>query len=335
MDLNTIWYVLITVLFIGYFTLEGFDFGVGMLLPLLGKNDTERRVIINAIGPHWDGNEVWLITAGGAIFAAFPYWYATLFSGFYLPLFLMLVALIFRGVAFEFRSKDQNPTWRSFWDWSISIGSLVPALLWGVAFTNFIKGVQLDVNMNFTGGFWSLLNPYALLGGLVAVSGFILHGALFLGLKTEGDLAIIARRTARWIWLPVVVLAGGFFAATFFNSDIFTKPLSIILAVAALLTLIISGWFIRQQKDGWAFGFTALVIIFATASLCSGLYPRVLIAQTPELSLTVYNSSSSPYTLQIMTYVALVGVPLVLLYQGWSYWIFRKRIMTKPSSLEY
>lgn len=335
MDLNTIWYVLITVLFIGYFILEGFDFGVGMLLPILGKNDTARRIIINTIGPHWDGNEVWLITAAGAIFAAFPYWYATLFSGFYIPLYLILIALIMRGIAFEYRSKSQNPIWRSFWDWSICIGSLVPALLWGVAFTNFIKGVQLDANMNFTGGFWSLLNPYALLGGLVSGLGFILHGSLFLALKIEGDLATSARRIARWIWLPLIVVAGGFFAATFSSSDIFTKPLSLILAGVALLTLLISGWFIRQQKDSWAFVFTALMIIFATASICSGLYPRVLIAQTPELSLTVYNSSSSPYTLQIMTYAALLGVPIVLLYQGWSYWVFRKRIMAKPTHLEY
>lgn len=215
MDLNTIWFVLIAILYVGFFVLEGFDFGVGILLPFLGKNDTERRAIINTIGPHWDGNEVWLITAGGATFAAFPQWYATLFSGFYLPLFLLLVALILRGVAFEFRSKDDNPRWRSAWDWAIFAGSLVAALLLGVAFSNLARGVPIDAQMQYTGGFFYLLNPYALLGGLATVAAFAFHGAVFLSLKTTGDLLERVRQVATRLWLPVVLVLALFVIATY------------------------------------------------------------------------------------------------------------------------
>src|SRR5512139_2996640 len=186
--LQTLWFILIAVLWIGFYFLEGFDFGVGMLLPFLGKKDVERRAIINAIGPHWDGNEVWLLTAGGATFAAFPMWYATMFSGFYLALFLLLLALIGRGVAFEFRIKDKNPRWRSLWDWLIFIGSLVPALLLGVAFGNLVRGVPIDAEMQYAGGFFTLLNWYALLAGIAAVVTFTLHGAIFLSLKLTGEL---------------------------------------------------------------------------------------------------------------------------------------------------
>jgi cytochrome d ubiquinol oxidase subunit II len=184
-DLNTIWFTLIAVLFMGFFLLEGFDYGVGILLLWLGKTDVERRQIINTIGPHWDGNEVWMITAGGAIFAAFPHWYATMFSGFYLALVLMLLALILRGVAFEFRSKDTRPEWRQFWDWAIGVGSFVPALLWGVAIANLVKGVPINGRMIYDGNFFDLLSPYTLLGGLVTLSIFTLHGALFLTMKTD------------------------------------------------------------------------------------------------------------------------------------------------------
>ncbi len=188
MDLNILWFILIAVLYTGFFVLEGFDYGVGILLPFLAKDDTRRRVIINSIGPFWDANEVWLLTAGGATFAAFPHWYATLFSGFYMALFLLLVALILRGVAFEFRSKDENPRWRNFWDWMIFVGSFLPALLIGVAFSNLVRGVPIDANMNYVGGFWNLLNWYALLGGLTAVAVFSLFGAIFLSLKTTGEV---------------------------------------------------------------------------------------------------------------------------------------------------
>ncbi|MQL53765.1 cytochrome d ubiquinol oxidase subunit II, partial [Desulfofundulus thermobenzoicus] len=193
MDLNVLWFILITVLFVGYFFLEGFDYGVGTLVPFLGKNDAERRMLINTIGPFWDGNEVWLLTAGGAIFAAFPHWYATLFSGFYLALFLMLLALIGRGVAFEFRSKEDRPGWRNLWDWVLCAGSLVPALLWGVAVTNLVKGVPIDSHMQYAGNFFTLLSPYTLVGGLATLLLFTFHGALFLSLKTGGELVERAR----------------------------------------------------------------------------------------------------------------------------------------------
>jgi cytochrome d ubiquinol oxidase subunit II len=205
MDLNTLWFILIAVLFIGYFFLEGFDYGVGILLPFLAKQDQDRRVIINTVGPHWDGNEVWLLTAGGAIFAAFSQG-MPLFSGFYLALVLMLIGLIVRGVAFEFRSKDANPKWRSFWDWMIFLGSFLPALLWGVALANILKGVPIDAEKNYVGGFFNLLNPYALLAGLTSLVGFTLHGAIFLALKTTDELKVKAHAVANKLWLPSVVL---------------------------------------------------------------------------------------------------------------------------------
>ncbi|NMC13021.1 MAG: cytochrome d ubiquinol oxidase subunit II, partial [Chloroflexi bacterium] len=211
MNLNILWFILIIVLYLGYFILEGFDFGVGILLPFLSRDkdpkqtDLKRRVIINTVGPHWDGNEVWLITAGGATFAAFPHWYATLFSGFYLALFLLLLALIIRGVAFEFRSKDEKPRWRSTWDWAIFIGSLIPAILLGVAFANLVRGVPIDADMNYVGTFFDLLNPYALVGGMATLITFILSGAIYLALKTTGEVRSAAEKAARrmWIWAAI------------------------------------------------------------------------------------------------------------------------------------
>ncbi|HSR32512.1 MAG TPA: cytochrome d ubiquinol oxidase subunit II [Anaerolineae bacterium] len=337
MDLNTVWFILITVLFTGFFLLEGFDYGVGILLPFLGKDDTDRRVIINTIGPVWDGNEVWMITAGGAMFAAFPEWYATLFSGFYLALLLMLLALIGRGVAFEFRSKDRHPSWRKLWDWLIFAGSLVPALLWGVAFGNMIRGVPINADMHYVGGFWNLLNPYALSTGLAALSAFMLHGATFLSLKTKGEMAERAHRAAARLWLPTVVLVLAFVIASYLATDMFIR-LGInpgTIPLAAGIALLVSGWFIRQRRHGWAFVMTGLTIALTSITVAMGLYPRVMVSSlSPAWSLTIYNASSSPYTLQVMTIVALIFVPIVLLYQGWSYWVFRKRI-GREDTLEY
>src|SRR5512135_2284860 len=206
MDLNTFWFILIAILFTGFFFLEGFDYGVGILLPFLGKDDARRRVIVNSIGPLWDGNEVWLLTAGGAIFAAFPHWYATMFSGYYLALVVMLVALILRGVAFEFRSKDKRREWRSFWDGAIFFGSFVPALLWGVALANLMQGLPIDAKMNYTGNFFTLLSPYTLLAGLFGLALMTLHGAIFLSLKTEGEVADRARTTAGRLWPLATIL---------------------------------------------------------------------------------------------------------------------------------
>ncbi len=337
MDLNTLWFILIAVLFTGFFFLEGFDFGVGMLLPFLGGDDSERRVIINTIGPFWDGNEVWLLTAGGATFAAFPHWYATMFSGFYIALVLMLLALIVRGVAFEFRSKDGRPGWRSFWDWMIFAGSAIVALLWGVAVGNLLVGVPIDANMNYVGGFFNLLNPFALVGGLAFVALFATHGALFLSLKAAGDMAERARSAAAAIWLPTVVLVVLLVAASFFATDIFTRPgISPLPAAAvAAVALLASGWLVRAGRPGWAFTMTGLTIAFATVMVFAGMFPRVMISSlNPNWSLTVYNASSSPYTLQVMTVVAVIFVPIVLVYQGWTYWAFRQRI-ARTQHLEY
>jgi cytochrome d ubiquinol oxidase subunit II len=344
MDLNTIWFLLIAVLYIGFFLLEGFDFGVGILVPFLSRDpdpqkvDLKRRVMINTIGPHWDGNEVWLLTAGGATFAAFPEWYATLFSGFYLALFLLLLALIMRGVAFEFRSKDPNPKWRSLWDWLIFVGSLLAALLIGVAFANLVRGVPIDAEMNYVGGFFNLLNPYALLAGIATVLTCTLYGAIFLSLKTTGELVEKARATARKLWTVVVIVLLVFLASTYLATDMldhlgFNPGLIPITGIVAILA---AGYFIRKKLDGWAFGMVAVTIAFSLLTMFLILYPRVMISSlNPAWSLTIYNASSTPYTLKIMTGVALIFVPIVLIYQGWSYWIFRKRIQAKPQELTY
>lgn len=329
MDLNTLWFILITVLFTGFFFLEGFDYGVGILLPFMGKNDPERRAIIGTIGPFWDGNEVWLLTAGGAIFAAFPNWYATMFSGFYLALLLVLVGLIVRAVGFEFRNRDERQGWRTFWDWMIFTGSFLPAFLWGVAISNLMEGVPVDAKMNYVGGFWNLLNPYALLGGAAFVALFTLHGAIFLSLRTEEDLKERAFKVAGRFWGPAVVLILAFVITGYWATDIFER-LGVnpgVAPVGAAAALLASGWFIRVKRSGWAFIMTGLTIALSTITIFMGLFPRVMISSlNPEYSLTVYNASSSPYTLGVMSWVALTFVPVVLAYQAWNYWVFRKRV---------
>ena len=326
MTLNALWFILIGVLFTGFFLLEGFDYGVGILLPFLGKKDEERRMIINTIGPVWDANEVWLITAGGAMFAAFPEWYATLFSGFYLALLLMLVALIVRGVAFEFRSKDKHPAWRALWDWCIFGGSFVPALLWGVALANIVRGVPINGDMQYVGGFLYLLNPYALLGGLVAVAVMTLHGAIFLSLRTTDEMQERAHKTAQYAWPVATFLLLALVVATYFATDIF-KRLGVnpgISAIGAGVAVLLAGWFLRRRQHGWAFGMTSLTIALTIVTVFRGLFPRVMVSSlNPEWSLTIFNASSTPYTLKVMTIVALIFVPIVLVYQGWNYYVFR------------
>lgn len=330
MDLNILWFILVTILFIGFFFLEGFDYGVGILLPFLGENDTERRMVINTIGPVWDGNEAWMITAGGAAFAAFPNFYATLFSGFYLALFLILAALIIRGVAFGFRSKDDNPVWRSFWDWAIFAGSLLPALLWGVAMANLLQGVPIDGQMEFAGSFWSLISLYTLIGGVTWLLLFILNGAIFISLKTEGKLAEKASQVAKkagLLAIPVVILQD---VLIYFQTDLFQSLGAVIVLLAALAALtgaLICLWISRH---GWAMAANGLAIALSTLAIFWGLFPRLMVSSlNPEWSLTIYNASSSPYTLKVMTIVALTMVPIVLVYQGWTYWVFRQRINGK------
>lgn len=337
MDLNTLWFILIAVLFIGYFILEGFDMGVGILLPFLGKSDAQRRQIINTIGPHWDGNEVWLLTAGGAMFAAFPQWYATLFSGLYLPLLLILLALIVRGVAFEFRSKDDNPAWRATWDWCIFVGSAVPALLWGVAFANFLRGLPINENMMYVGGFWNLLNWYALLGGLVTVGVFTIFGAIFLNLKTKGEVREKSLALSQKLWLPVTILVVAFMIGSIVSTD-FIAHLGINpgpIPLAAVVAIALTGYFLHARKEKLAFLMVALTIFFSVATIFMQLFPRVMISSlNPAWDLTIYNASSSDYTLTIMSWVALVFTPIVLLYQAWTYRVFRKRI-AEDADLHY
>ena len=331
MDLNALWFILIGVLFTGFFVLEGFDYGVGILLPFLGKDDDERRVIINTIGPFWDGNEVWLLTAGGAIFAAFPHWYATLFSGFYLALVLMLLALILRGVAFEFRSKDARPSWRNFWDWAIFFGSFVPALLWGVAFGNIVRGIPINAQMTYTGDFFGLLNPYALVAGVFGLVVMTLHGAVYLALKTENALTTRAREVASKLAYVALALYVVALVATILSTDLMARPtMPIVTAILSGAALVAAMWFLRRQREGWAFAMTALAIVATVVTIFLTLFPRVLISSTdPKFNLTIYNASSSPYTLTIMTIVAVTFVPIVLAYQGWTYYVFRQRVSKK------
>ncbi|MFI7281784.1 cytochrome d ubiquinol oxidase subunit II [Micromonospora chersina] len=324
MELTTVWFLLVAVLFTGYFILEGFDFGVGMLLPVLGRDDRERRVLINTIGPVWDGNEVWLITAGGAMFAAFPEWYATLFSGFYLPLLLILLALIARGVAFEYRHKRTEATWKRRWDQAIFWGSAVPAVLWGVAFANILRGVPLSADHEYAGGLFDLLNPYALLGGLTTLGLFLTHGAVFVALKTSGDIRERAGALAVKLGVGTAVVAVAFLSWTL---TIRTSAAAVVLAVGAALALLGGLAAARVRREGWAFAGTAVAIALAVATLFAALFPNVLPSTLDAAgTLTATNAASTPYTLKIMTWVAVVFTPIVLAYQGWTYWVFRKRI---------
>lgn len=335
--LPTIWFILITVLFIGFFFLEGFDFGVGILTPFLGKNDSDRRVIINTIGPFWDGNEVWFITAGGAMFAAFPNWYATLFSGFYMALFLMLIALIGRGVSFEFRSKLQNPKWRNTWDWIIFGGSILPPFLWGVALANLMRGVPIDAKMNYVGTFWDLISLYSVTAGVSIVLLFMLHGALFLTLKTEGVIRDRARAVALRIGAWTTILMFIFVILSYIETDMFTRhgidPGAVpILAGLALFSV---QYFLKAKRDGWAFIMTGITIALSTITVFMDLFPRVMISSlNPDWNLTIYNASSSDYSLKVMTIIAVSVIPFVLAYQIWSYWVFRKRV-THSDHLDY
>ncbi|MFI2651547.1 MULTISPECIES: cytochrome d ubiquinol oxidase subunit II [Micromonospora] len=324
MELTTVWFLLVAVLFTGYFILEGFDFGVGMLLPVLGRDDRERRVLINTIGPVWDGNEVWLITAGGAMFAAFPEWYATLFSGFYLPLLLILLALIARGVAFEYRHKRPEATWKRRWDQAIFWGSAVPAVLWGVAFANILRGVPLSADHEYAGGLLDLLNPYALLGGVTTLGLFLTHGAVFVALKTSGDIRQRAGALAVKVGVGTAVVAVAFLAWTL---TIRSSAAAVVLAAGAALALLGGLAAARVRREGWAFAGTAVAIALAVATLFAALFPNVLPSTLDAAgTLTASNAASTPYTLKIMTWVAVVFTPIVLAYQGWTYWVFRKRI---------
>ncbi|MET8557564.1 cytochrome d ubiquinol oxidase subunit II [Streptomyces sp. NPDC004959] len=327
MELHDLWFVLIAVLWTGYFFLEGFDFGVGVLTKLLARDRTEKRVLINTIGPVWDGNEVWLLAAGGATFAAFPEWYATLFSGFYLPLLVILLCLIVRGVAFEYRHKRDEERWQRNWEHAIFWGSLLPAFLWGVAFANIVRGVKIDRDLEYVGSLGDLLNPYALLGGLVTLSLFTFHGTVFTGLKTAGDIRHRARALAVRLGPVTAVLALGFLVWTQADSG---NGKSLVALVVAVLALVLALLATLRGREGWAFALSGVTIAVTIAMFFLTLFPAVMPSSlNSDWSLTVENASSSPYTLRIMTWCAAVATPLVMLYQGWTYWVFRKRIGTQ------
>ena len=324
--LQALWFILIAVLWIGYLVLEGFDYGVGMLIPFLARSEKEKRVMVNTIGPVWDGNEVWLLTAGGATFAAFPHWYATMFSGLYLPLLIILVALIVRALGFDYRGKVDDPSWRKRWDVAIFLGSAVPALLWGVALTNVVMGLPIDADMEFTGNLLTLLNPVGLLGGLTTVALFLTHGAIFIALKTEGDVRHEARALAVKIGAAAAVLAVVLLVTINASTGTGASWAAAVVAAVALLAGLFAAF---RDREGWAFVGTFVAIAAAVATLFLALFPDVMPSTTnPAFSLTTANASSTAYTLTIMTWVAAVFTPVVLLYTSWTYWTFRRRIGT-------
>lgn len=337
LSLSELWFILVAVLFIGFFFLEGFDFGVGMSTKLLARTDGERRVLINSIGPFWDANEVWLLTAGGAMFAAFPHWYSTLFSGYYMPLVFVLLALIGRGVAFEFRGKLESTRWRNSWDWVIFLGSLLPPFLFGVVFAGLIKGLPIDQHMEMNAGWLDMVNVYTVMGGITVTALCLLHGLMFTALRTMGELQERARKLARQLLIPVATLLVIFGAMTYRMTDIFSVRGSILwgMVVLGVLVYVLAGAFIARRKDGWAFGMTGGIIILSIAGVFIGLFPRVMISSLDSLySLNVYSTASGAYSLKIMTICALTLLPFVLGYQIWSYYVFHKRLHEK-GPLEY
>lgn len=326
MSLVSFWFGIIAILWLGYLILEGFDFGVGTILRVVGRDEDERTQLLRTIGPVWDANEVWLLVAGGATFAAFPEWYASMFSGFYLALLLILVGLIVRGVALEYRNKQDDPTWRSRWDTAIMVSSALVGLLWGVAFVNIVKGVPLNAEHVYTGNLLTLLNPQALLGGVATLAVFALHGAYFVALRTEGEVRDRAHQLATRIW-PVATLAG---AVTLLwinlaNADgSWVAALGTILAAGALLAQP-AIW--KRKKEGTLFALTSVVIFGIVLTVFGALWPNVLPSSTdPAGTLTAVGASSTPYTLKVMTWVAVIMTPIVLVYQAWTYWVFRQRV---------
>ena len=329
--LQTIWFILWGVLWSVYFILDGFDLGLGSLMPFLAKNDSERRIIYGTMGPFWDGNEVWLITAGGVTFAAFPTTYAVMFSSLYSALMLILFALIIRAVSFEFRGQLDHPGWRKLWDICLVIGSFLPALLLGVAFANIFRGIPIDANGIYHGSLFTLLNPYGLLGGVFFVLLFFVHGTIWLAVKSEGELHHRAASMAANLWVVLLIVAVVFLCATAFSTNLYNNylriPLLFAIPLLAVVALLMTRLFIAKAAFWKAWFASSLTIIAATMFGVVGLYPSLLPSSlNPAYSLTVYNSSSSPLTLKIMLGVALVFVPIVILYQTWVYILFKGKV---------
>lgn len=338
MSLSALWFILIAVLFVGFFVLEGFDFGVGIMARFLGKDDQERRAYIRTIGPFWDANEVWLITAGGAMFAAYPHWYATMFSGFYIPLVFMLLALIIRGVSFEFRGKVETMRWRNSWDWALFIGSFLPPILWGVVLANFMTGMPINEDKELVGGFLQFLHPFALLGGAMFLLLTITHGLQFITIRTKDDLQERAREVGKKFAPFTIFLVLAFIVIGAMKTDIFVNHGSvwILLPILALIALVGATILNNKKFDGWAFTLTSVTIVLLTASIFIGMFPRVMISSIdPAYDLTIYNASSGNYTLKMMTYFSLTLLPFVLAYQGWSYYVFSKRVSKHDPGNEY
>lgn len=327
MTLGDFWFIVGAVLWVGFFVLEGFDLGVGMLHSFLGRTDTERRVLINTIGPVWDGNEVWLIVAGAVLFAAFPGWYATMFSALYLAVVLLLISLMARGLTFEYQRKFDDPRWRTFWRWGMTVGSALIPFLVGLALGDLLHGLPINSQHEYTGSFWNLLTPFGLWSGVTLTVLSLLMGATYLTLKTAGELHERARAAAAAIGAVAVVVSIGFF--TWVHVGLSTGFVPEPLEALALMAVIAAAWLAHERADGWAFSATALAIAGTVGSLFTELFPRVMISSTNSAyDLTVGNTASPSYTLKVMTVVAVVMVPVVVAYQAWAYHIFRARLST-------
>lgn len=336
-SLNEFWYLLVSILFVGFIFLEGFDFGIGMVSRFLGRNDLERRAFINTIGPFWDANEVWLISAIGAMFAAFPNWYATLLSGSYVLFVLLLLSLIGRGVAFEFRGKVEKQAWKNAWDWVIFFGSLFPPLIFGILFSALMKGLPVERNMQMNAGFSDIVNLYTITGGVTLTMLCLWHGLIFATIRTMDDIRDRSRKVAMKL-LPVNALLLLIFSGmTFFETNLFSNHSRLMLYTffIGIFVYLLAGFFLTRKKDGWAFAMSGLILILSISSIFAGLFPTVLVSSINEsYSLTIHNAASGNYSLKIMSYAAIALLPFVLGYQIWSYYVFRKRVDHKEH-MEY
>lgn len=332
MELTTLWFFIVGAMLIGYFVLDGFDFGVGMSLPFLGRDNTDRRLIINTIGPVWDLNETWLIVAGASLFAAFPEWYATMFSGFYLALLVILVALILRGVSFEYRHQGKGREWTRWFDQFIFWGSVVPPLLWGVAFANLAQGLPIVPMENggwiYQGTLLTLLNPYGLLGGLTMLLITFAHGLVFISLKTEGEMRERARGLAAKVGAAAIIAGAVFLGWTIMQHIDSPTVWVVVLCSAVAAVALIAAWVANfVGREGWAFTGNAIAIAFALLAIFMSMFPNLMASSIdPSYSMSVVGAASSEKTLELMTWVALFTLPLVLAYQAWTYWVFRKRL---------